>query len=187
MPAALLEFDSSSLSLGLQRDVGPMTVIPVLTAEGQIPVLQALPKTRIGDINTPWEPSVFRGTGEEPRKTITFAIPDDVRSKFEAIEERVKKLLSLPDDAWTSSVKSGDKYAASMKAKIRLTGSRACRFVDGSGKQVPHPTSWRKLPVIPILELRGVYKQQKRQAGLIWEVVALMVGEEQELEFPEFL
>ena len=38
------------------------------------------------------------------------------------------------------------------------------------------PTNWRRLAVLPIIEVRGIYAQ-KTGAGLVLEVVALMIGE----------
>ena len=185
MPVALLEVDASNLSLGASKEIGPTTITSILL-NGQQPLIQTLPRGRLGDVHTPWEPSVYRGNGDEPRKTITFNVPEDVRSKIEEIDEHFKRVLAFPDDAWTSSIRAGDKYPSSFRAKIRVSGSRPCRFVAEDGSPSLQPARWRNLPVIPILELKGVYRQ-KRSAGLIWEVAAIMIGEDQADEIPDFL
>ena len=39
------------------------------------------------------------------------------------------------------------------------------------------PENWNHLPVIPIVEVRGIYSQ-KTGSGLILDVTQLMIGEE---------
>jgi hypothetical protein len=82
------------------------------------------------------------------------------------------------DAIWHSSTKPGDKYAASLRSKVVLSGDNACRCVDADGNVVAMPSEWAGLAVIPIITIRGVHLQ-KAMAGLIMETTALLVGEVQ--------
>jgi hypothetical protein len=162
------DVDPSALRLGSARDLGAMTVIPIEGASKY----QLVSKDRMGEVLCLWEPSVFKGDGTEARKTIVFEIPADVRQKIEEIEETIRKSLQLsPRVAWHSSLKEG-----TTRAKIRMVAPKACTYVSINGEPVHQPEAWRHLEVIPVLELKSVYKQPT-MAGIVWECVALMVGE----------
>ena len=162
------DVEPSALRLGSARDLGAMTVIPI---EGSNKY-QLVSKERLGAILCMWEPSVFKGDGTEARKTIVFEIPSDVQQKVEQIEEAIRKSLQLSSRvAWNSSLKDN-----TMRAKIRMTAPKACTYVSINGEPVHQPEAWRHLEVIPVLELKSVYKQPT-MAGLVWECIALMVGE----------
>ena len=140
--------------------------------------MQLLPRERLGEIYTPFEPSVFRGTGEEARKGVVFAVPSDVMDELQKIEDCAKKQTSSLSTVWHSCLQEPGSYCGSLKAKINVSGPNACSVVDMDGKPAQWPTSWSRLPVIPILEVRGVYSQ-KTGSGLILDVTYLMVGEEE--------
>jgi hypothetical protein len=162
------DVDPSALRLGSARDLGAMTVIPIEGASKY----QLVGKDRLGEILCLWEPSVFKGDGTEARKTIVFEIPSDVQQKVEQIEEAIRKSLQLSSRvAWHTSLKEG-----TMRAKIRMTAPKACAYFSVNGEPVHQPEAWRHLEVIPVLEMRSVYKQPT-MAGIVWECVALMVGE----------
>ena len=65
-----------------------------------------------------------------------------------------------------------------MKAKINVAGPNVCSVVDIDGKPRQWPESWVRLPVVPIIEVRGIYSQ-KTGSGLILDVTYLMIGEEE--------
>ena len=65
-----------------------------------------------------------------------------------------------------------------MKAKINVAGPNVCSVVDIDGKARLWPESWVRLPVVPIIEVRGIYSQ-KTGSGLILDVTYLMIGEEE--------
>ena len=152
---------------------GQMSIASIMAKDGW-PSVQLLPRERLGDIHTPFEPSVFRGTGEEPRKGTVFAVPRDVLADITQIEEWAKK--QAPSQIWHSVVKEPGNYSGSVKAKINVSGPNVCSVVSMDGKPMKWPESWARLPVIPIVEVRGVYSQ-KTGSGLILDVTHLMVGE----------
>ena len=152
---------------------GQMSIASIVAKDGW-PSVQLLPRERLGEIQTPFEPSVFRGTGDEPRKGIVFAVPPDVLADLAKIAEWAKK--QAPSQIWHSVVKEPGSYSGSVKAKINMSGPNACSVVDRDGKPVKWPENWPRLPVIPIVEVRGVYIQ-KTGSGLILDVTCLMVGE----------
>ena len=151
-----------------------MTISSITGIDGSWPAVQLLPRERLGDIYVPFEPSVFRGTGNEPRKGILVAIPQDVMDDLRAIEDWARKQVS--STTWHSCLK--ENYGAGLKAKIDVAGLNACLIFDVEGTPTEWPTSWNHLPVIPIIEVRGVYSQ-KTGSGLILGVTQLMIGHEE--------
>ena len=149
---------------------------------GTTPTFQLHDMAQLGLVTTPWAPNVFRGTGQEHRVTATFNVPDSIREDMELIEERLRDILrpTVPkiDSLWCSSTKPGDKYKSTLRAKINVCGNRMAKFFDRDGNPTDPPASWHGLSVLPILSVRGVYTQ-KTGAGLMMEVVALMIGEAQ--------
>ena len=184
MPILLAEaaskLDAWSLSPVTQ---GMNMQVAYVKFEGKPATVQLTSKAELGSITTPWAPSVYRGTGNESRVTMTVSVPDAIREHMELIEEKVRDSLRAHnpkiDAIWHSSTKPGDKYAASLRSKIVLSGDNACRCVDADGNVVAMPSEWAGLAVIPIISIRGVHLQ-KTMAGLIMETTALLVGEVQQ-------
>ena len=143
-------------------------------------VLQLTPKSELGGITTPWTPNAFRGTGSESRVTITMNVPERVREEVELCEDAIRTALKayLPnaDSLWHSSTKPGESHPSTLRAKIIITGERACPCVDVDGNSVALPTDWSGLVVLPMLYVRAAYVQ-KSIAGLILEVTSLIIGE----------
>ena len=158
---------------------GQMSICSATGPDGAWPTLQLLPRERLGDIVVPFEPSVFRGTGAEPRKNILFTIPEDVMRDLQAIEEWAQKNVPSLSAPWHSCLKEPGNYGAGLKAKINVEGRHVCLIFDAKGAPTEWPESWHRLPVIPIIEVKGVYSQ-KTGSGLILDVIQLMVGEELE-------
>ena len=98
---------------------------------GRSAVLQVAPKDSLGQATTPWAPSVFNGTGNEPRQTITFSMPGEIRQQVELIEEAVRECLKqhMPgiDAIWSSSSKPPGKHLlpCTLQGVARLGGSCA--------------------------------------------------------------
>ena len=80
--------------LGPPKSKNGQMSISSITGKDGWPSVQLLPRDRLGEIYTPFEPSVFRGTGAEPRKGIVFAAPADVLDDLRQIEEWAKKQTS---------------------------------------------------------------------------------------------
>ena len=118
--------------------------------------------------------SVYRGTGEEPRKGVAFSVPPDVLEELRAIENWAKE--SFKDATWHPALKEAGGYPGTVKAKSNTVGPNACQLIDSEGCAMPWPEDWTRLPVIPILEVRGVYSQ-KTGSGLIIDVTHLVIGE----------
>jgi hypothetical protein len=155
---------------------------------GENLVLQPIAQETLGAITTPFQPSVYRGTGTEERVNVTMNIPDEVREAFELVEERVRELIrpTFPkiDGIWHSSTKPGGKYRSTLKAKVNISGSKVARFVDASGNPIDPPTNWNQLAILPLLTVRGAYVQ-RATAGLMLEVVVCKVGSVQERQVEE--
>jgi hypothetical protein len=178
MATLITDADPTSWQL-LAPKPGRQMSIASIRNNGQPPRVQLTPKTAMGSIWTPFQPSVYQGTGGETRKSIVYSIPDDVRRCVEGFEEWIRDSLrpTTPniDSLWISSVKPPSNYAASLKSKITLSGPGACAFVDEDGRPVDPPEEWGGRVVIPILEVRAAYLQ-RASAGIILETIALMVG-----------
>ena len=67
--------------------------IAYVRLHGRSAVLQLASKDSLGQVSTPWAPSVFNGTGNEPRQTMTFSVPDEIRQQMELIEDAVRDCL----------------------------------------------------------------------------------------------
>ena len=149
---------------------------------GRSAALQLAPKDSLGQVTTPWAPSVYNGTGSEPRQTITFSVSDEIRQQMELIEEAVRECLKqhMPgiDAIWSSSSKPPGKHPSILRAKIVVSGDKICPCFNAAGEPVPLPTDWVGLAVLPIIAVKSVYLQ-KGMAGLVLEVVSLMVGEKE--------
>jgi hypothetical protein len=130
-------------------------------------------------ITVPFEPSVFNGTGDEPRKGIVFNITPELLEVVAQLEDTCRQLLgeTIPniDALWCSSVKPSEKYSATLKAKINVSGPRVCPFFDEANKPAEAPVTWKGLPVNAVLSIRGCYSQ-RQNVGMIIEVVALQYG-----------
>ena len=177
---AIAELDQ--WTLGPPKSKSGLMQIRSITGTSGWPSVQLLPRERLGEIRLPFEPSVYRGAGCEPRKGIVFSVPADVLNDLRTIENWAK-VDSGP--LWHSAMKEPGDYAGSVKAKINVSGPSPCIFVDMNGKPVPMPDNWIGLRAIPIIEIRGVYIQ-KTGSGLILDVTHLMIGETEVLAH-EFL
>ena len=156
--------------------------IAYVRLHGRSAVLQLAPEDSLGQVTTPWAPSVYNGTGNEPRQTITFSVSDEIRQHMELIEEAVRECLKqhIPgiDAIWSSSSKPPGKHPSILRAKIVVSGDKICPCFNAAGEPVPLPTDWVGLAVLPIIAVKSVYLQ-KGMAGLVLEVVSLMVGEKE--------
>jgi hypothetical protein len=82
------------------------------------------------------------------------------------------------DAIWSSSSKPPGKHPSILRAKIVVSGDKICPCFNAAGEPVPLPTDWVGLAVLPIIAVKSVYLQ-KGMAGLVLEVVSLMVGEKE--------
>ena len=148
-------------------------------------VVQPVGKSSLGDVTTPWAPSVYRGDGSESRVTITANIPERVREDIQTLEELIRDKLrghvSNVDARWHSSSKPSEKHSSSVRLKISITGAKTCPTLSSDGESIPMPSEWAGLAVIPIVHVKGVYVQ-KGMAGVGMEVVSLTVGEKKRNE-----
>ena len=102
---------------------------------------------KLNGITTPFAPSVFNGTGEETRQSVVFSIPEDVYKLLRSFEDGFKAQLSASEcpkveEMWYSSFKPAEKYAATFRAKINLSGDKSCAFftTNSSNNCEPHLT-----------------------------------------------
>ena len=158
----------------------PSMEMAYIKFEGGPAVVQLVGKSSLGDVITPWAPNVYRGDGSESRVTMTANIPERVREDIEALEELIRDKLHEHvrniDARWHSSSKPSEKHSSSVRLKISISGPKACPTFNSDGEPVPMPSEWTGLAVIPIVQIKGAYVQ-KGMAGLVMEVVSLMVGD----------
>ena len=130
MPVLLSDAAAAKWTLGhTSSQVGEVSISPVTGTS-----LQLLPRGRMGDITTPFEPSAFQGTGDEVRKGVLFSVPDDVYAGIAAIETWVQGALEEPYAIWNPSVRPPGNYGATLKAKINVSGPHACLAYDTAGQ-----------------------------------------------------
>ena len=97
--------DMTNWTLGPPKSKNGQMTISSITGKGGWPSVKLLPRERLGEIYTPFEPSVFRGTGTEPRKGIVFAVPPDVLDDLQKIEDWARKQTSSLSAVWHSAIK----------------------------------------------------------------------------------
>ena len=154
-----------------------MTFYPLTTTQGEDVRLM------FGAVGTfpsyvPFEPSIYGGNGGEPRKAIRFAITEDeLLNSILDVENKAKALL---DDAnikytWNSSITEGrEPYPPTLKCKIWVTGERSATVRNEAGEPIPMPTQpWPRPRANAMIEARGIYRMNNGNAGLILQVAAL--------------
>ena len=143
---------------------------------------------KLNGITTPFAPSVFNGTGEETRQSVVFSIPEDVYKLLRSFEDGFKAQLSASEcpkveEMWHSSLKPSEKYAATFRAKINLSGDKACTFFTTEQEATKAPSNWRGLEVNAVIRIGGVYTQA-RGVGMLCEVTHLQYEQSQEQSNP---
>ena len=166
---------------------GPSKATPSMDTayDGAPVVIQVLGKSSLGDITTPWTPNDYRGDGSESRVTMTANVPGRMREDIEAIEEiardKLRHAVGNIDARWHSSTKPGEKHPSTVRLKINISGAKVCPTFDSDGKHIDMPTDWSGLAVLPVVHVKGAYVK-KGMAGLVMDVVSLMVGEKRRHE-----
>ena len=128
----------------------------------------------------PFEPSVFGGgTGKEMRKSIRIELPDRDLEAIAAFEGRVRELVPWKD-TWSSCIaEAKDRYSGSLKAKIFVSGEKACTVRDEAGELIPMPGQpWTRPMCNARIEVEGVY-HQSGVAGLVLHVTHLHLAQGQ--------
>ena len=129
---------------------------------------------KLTGLTVPFAPSVFQGTGQEPRQGILLNITQEIFDAFAAIEEFCRQ----PDQQalWNSSIKPADKYGATLKAKINLGGDRVAKFYSAANEPCEAPSQWKNLRCNAVLHVKGVYLQ-RQGVGLIVDITHLQYTE----------
>jgi hypothetical protein len=132
---------------------------------------------KIMDVQTPFGPSVFNGTGDEERQSLVLSVSPDDHKALSALETSLRQQLQAQfpdlDSRWTSCLKDAtDKFAPTLRCKINLKGARVCKFLDGAGAPASPPESWRRLQANVVIRIGGAYLQA-RGAGLLVEATHL--------------
>ena len=188
MPTLLQQTSSDLTRWSLDRSgdrVGKVVTVCDLRFDGAWPQIQLALTKDIGSVTIPFDPTSFKD--DLPRKGISFNVPETARFQIEQIEERVKTLLCVtPETQWHSALKLSDRYPTSLRCKIRVRGPRACRCYDAGmdAREMPKEGQWEGLKCVPIVSF-GAYVGDK-QAGLLLDVQALVLGERVFTPPPEF-
>ena len=125
MPVLLSDAAAAKWTLGHTRSqVGEVSISPVTGTS-----LQLLPRDRMGDITTPFEPSAFQGTGDEVRKGVLFSVPDDVYAGIAAIETWVQGALEEPYAIWNPRGLRGTTERPSRPRSTSRGPTRAWRTI----------------------------------------------------------
>ena len=169
-----------------QRARGGMTFYPLAALDGDDVRLM------LGPVGTfpayiPFEPSVFGGSGGEPRKSVRFAISNqEILDSLEELENKAKALLNGQGEryTWTSSVTPATEiYPATVKAKLWVSGERAVTVRDEHGNAVAMPKQpWPRPRANAVIEARGIYRLANGTAGLIMQVTAMQIAEGSRME-----
>ena len=169
------------MSLGKEFSIQPaqktrtgMTFMPLTTPDGG-PVSFLLGESQTFPAQVPFEPSVFGGgVGHEQRKSIRFELDDDVLEGVRDFEHEIQKLLPS-SSGWNSCVADPTaKFSGSLKAKIFVTGEKACIVRDEDGKVIAMPGQpWARPRANARILVKGVYRQSSTSCGLILHVTHL--------------
>ena len=168
----MTNFDNNKLTLGEPRDGGMGMKFYSVDSESGPPYL----KIKISKIV--FEPSVYNGTGNEPRKNIVLEISEEDAKRIEDLEQLTRIRADISPEKWTSCIRRSD--TARMKAKINMHGPRRCEFIGPKGETEP-PDTLRNRPATAAVLVRGVY-MQRQASGLMVDVVALKYGEQIKVE-----
>ena len=123
---------------------------------------------KVDALNIPFEPSVYNGTGTETRKGIVFDITNSDAKSILVLEERLRQEMEIPLEKWNSCLRENGQTWR-LKAKINMSGDRACLFADCDGKDL------RGYAAVAVLSMNSVYSQ-RQASGLVLDVVALRRG-----------
>ncbi len=117
------------------------------------------------NVEVPFEPSVYGGTGEETRKGLLLNISQDTFETLVILEVQARKLVT--HDTWNSCLKD-----RALRTKINLRAPHATLFYDAANNLCGPPAEWRCLLVNALVEVKAVYSQDGK-AGLIADITHL--------------
>ena len=124
----------------------------------------------------PFEPSVFGGgAGLEQRKSIRIELEEDKLQAIKDFEVRLQKMLPWKDCKWNSCIADPkDRYSGSLKAKIFVSGEKACIVRNEANELIPMPGQpWSRPACNAQVVVKGVYRQSSSSSGLILQVTHL--------------
>ena len=178
MPTLLADLAPAPLRLQPgQRTKGNITFYALATPDGK-PLSFLLGPVGSYPATVPFEPSVFGGHGGEPRKAMRFAVVAGLLEATRASEEQACELVREVDPRiqWNSVAATPRGYSGSIKAKVWVSGERACAIRDDQGNPTPMPGQpWPRPSANAAIEVRGVCRQGNGAAGLILQVAALQL------------
>ena len=133
------------------------------------------------ELSCPFEPSAYKGTGEEERVGIVIRITSEIYDAFAALENHCREQLEADgiqhvNNLWCSAIRA-DKYGHTLRCKINIKGERAAYFWDSDGQLTVPPPELKNLPINAQVHMRGV-NIQKATIGLLADVVSLQYGTE---------
>ena len=166
-------FDDISVGMPKVSRLG-MKFMNVVTTKVKSPVTK-----KITDSKVVFEPNVYNGTGDEPRKGILIDIPEEAAKEIESLENYLRIQAEvhwkIRTELWISCIRrDADNGTVRLKAKIVLAGDSPCEFL-GPEDTHAQPSSFRGLPVSFIVLVKSIYVQ-RNAAGLMLDVVAMRYG-----------
>jgi hypothetical protein len=136
----------------------------------------------------PLKPSVFGGDGKEQRKAMRFSLDQDVLDVTKGFDQKVQTQMPWKNNGWNSCVADAtEQYNGALKAKIWVTGPKACVVRDEYGKVIAMPGQpWPRPRADARIIVKGVYRQSTTSSSLILNVTHLhLSGNHQENDEPD--
>ena len=174
-----MELNKAFIVQPVQKTRTGMAFRPIVGEDGEpFTFLLGEPQSFPGRI--PFEPSVFGGgTGKEMRKSIRIELPETVLGAIAAFEDRLRGTFAS-NDKWSSCVTDPtDRHSGSLKAKIFVSGEKACVVRDEGHQEIQLPGQpWPRPICNARIEVKGIY-HQSGGAGLVLHVTHLQLAQSQ--------
>jgi hypothetical protein len=105
----------------------------------------------------PFNPSVFRGTGEEARMDICFELSLEQVEWFKAFENYVRSLIPGKYNTWNSALRVSEKYPPHLKVKINVREPHKAQLFDERAESVDFPETLRDRFANPVITVTDIY------------------------------
>ena len=157
-----------------------MSFLPLSAEDGE-PISFLIGEAQTFPGCLPFEPSVFGGgAGQEQRKSIRIDLEEDKLQTIKAFEDRIREKVPWKDKWYSCIADPKDRYSGSLKAKIFVSGEKACIVRNEENKLVSLPSQpWPRPACIARVGVKGVYRQSS-SAGLVLHISHLHLAKNQQ-------